>query len=1105
VANALAPLGLIDVFRTVNPSAQRPTHFTARSTSWSRLDYFFTSPVLVGGAAMSPSDDVTVVPIADHLAIRCHISFPEFARRGPGRWRLRPDVLDDKAFIRGVRALAADTLALVICGQDPCPTWDQFKSSIRHLAKRVAKHSRSSNAARVSRLRAALNDLLASPEESRDDAWATDTIQAYTDLHSMLTTQAAKGTVSRTADALLNHDRSSHLLRRLRRPLATGAVLSVFDGDGEVFGRARLLQAHHRFYTDMYTSGEADETAADALLRDFPTQLSPTQSADLDEPFSADEVAEAIRGAPGWRAPGPDGLPGAFYKRFAPELAPLLLFVFRAAQERGVIPPSFTESITVLIYKKGDRRDLGNWRPISLLGNDAKLLTAIMTARLNVVLPSLIHPDQAGFVPGRHIHEHIFFVDAAIEACRTTSTPGILAFFDQAKAYDRVEWQWLRKVSVHLGFGQRWQALLGALYSSCSSRLLVNNFLTAPVLIRRGLRQGDPLSPALYNLTFEPLLHMLRSSLPPVIVPRPAGGVVALPSLRVYADDTAALLPDQDALCTFVQVYSMYSRASGAALNAAKTEYLLLGGADPPDLHGKVGSDSAPIRYLGVLFGPSGIAAEASLARARGSVLLRIADWSAKVMSPRGRALALNALILSKLWYIAQVMYIPRSFVAGMERICRTFVRAGRTGNVALAKISRPTCEGGLGLLPIAIQLRACGGTWWRFTLLAKSPPPWVDLIRDRATTLFASPGCNFAWLADASRLRGRFAHLPPTWRARLDAFRGLASLPPLRDIPDDQMWAAPAYLALVDFADVYVFPTRAWIAADVLAIRDVLVPSETGLAVRVPTPDDPPGRRRLLLRIAAQVASGVWRIDADVSRRLSNAAPPTPSPTTSLLLSVRMGDATPSDYRVRDGRRWLLRNNTPLHSTLLPTADPTPLWRRVFDKQLPVKYQVALWRCHHNSMYTRQILHHYHPDVDSPFCPFCPEVRDTVDHRFRSCASLATPFWRFVLGVLGHAEPPDRDWFWQSLPPRPNMLSSATCLLAHAAAIWTLYRGFAGALFGGTAPTPLSLRVSWLAECDSLLLGMTRKARRHDALDAHHQKWNPFLHALQAARATAL
>ena len=103
------------------------------------------------------------------------------------------------------------------------------------------------------------------------------------------------------------------------------------------------------------------------------------------------------------KAPGPDGLPGAVYKQFMNLLAPMLYGVLAEAQRVHKLPASFLKGQVCLLYKKGNRADVRNYRPKTLLNADYKVYTEILAQRMKEVSLQFTSPEQTGFAPGRFI------------------------------------------------------------------------------------------------------------------------------------------------------------------------------------------------------------------------------------------------------------------------------------------------------------------------------------------------------------------------------------------------------------------------------------------------------------------------------------------------------------------------------------------------------------------------------------------------------------------------------------------------------------------------------------------------------------------------------
>ena len=179
-------------------------------------------------------------------------------------------------------------------------------------------------------------------------------------------------------------------------------------------------------------------------------------------------------------------------------------------------------SVIKLIYKKtGEIYLLTYYRPISLINVDVKIITKVLAERLKFVLPSIIHCTQTA-VYGRKIDQNIHMVRDLIEMANRDDDTAAFIFLDQEKAFDRVNHNFLFKTMEAFGIGENFIKWVSTIYSNATSILSINGFFTEQIPLKRGVRQGCPLSALLYVLVIEDLAIQLR--LNPNIVGFKVGG-----------------------------------------------------------------------------------------------------------------------------------------------------------------------------------------------------------------------------------------------------------------------------------------------------------------------------------------------------------------------------------------------------------------------------------------------------------------------------------------------------------------------------------------------------------------------------------------------------
>ncbi len=197
----------------------------------------------------------------------------------------------------------------------------------------------------------------------------------------------------------------------------------------------------YNFYANLYKSSYCSDSAKHFLdpLTNTNT-ISALEKECCDQDLVLEEVVDAIKYLKCNKSPGNDGIVADFYKQFSDTLAPFLLNVFTESIINHNLPPSLSQGkITIIPKPKKYLLLIENWRPISLLNNDYKILALILSKRIKNVLNSIIDETQSGFLNNRHISNNIRLVLDILDYLNLISDDSFLLFLDFYKAFDTLE------------------------------------------------------------------------------------------------------------------------------------------------------------------------------------------------------------------------------------------------------------------------------------------------------------------------------------------------------------------------------------------------------------------------------------------------------------------------------------------------------------------------------------------------------------------------------------------------------------------------------------------------------------------------------------------
>ena len=410
--------------------------------------------------------------------------------------------------------------------------------------------------------------------------------------------------------------------------------------------------------------------------------LLPSQISMLTEPFTHKEIDLAVASCEGNKAPGPDGLNFNFIKSAWEVIKHDIYDMVEKFWATSHLPKGCNTAFVALIPKIESPSGFKDFRPISMVGCIYKIISKLLARRLQQVMDHLVGPLQSSFIEGRQILDGALIAGEIIESCKRHKTEATMLKLDFHKAFDSISWGFLDWVHEQMGFPLLWRAWIKSCVMTASASILINGSPTHPVKLHRGLRQGDPLSPFLFNLAVETLNLILKKGLDlglwDGIATRPNGVVI---SHLQYADDTIIFCPPKvEFLCNIKKTLIAFHIASGLGVNFHKSA---LYGINVDELWLSHTADlllcrtgSLPFTYLGLPIGGN-ISRRAAWEPVIDRMKNKLAAWNGKLLSIGGRLTLIKASLSSLPLYFMSLFPIPKGIIDCIVKIQRNFLWNG--------------------------------------------------------------------------------------------------------------------------------------------------------------------------------------------------------------------------------------------------------------------------------------------------------------------------------------------------------------------------------------------------------------------------------------------
>ena len=694
---------IVDPFREQNPSTKVFSYHTKLGKS--RIDRVYVN--------------------VDHVFNVRHISYKYYSKanahklftftftspdeKGPGYWKLNTSVLNDVPYYKLISDVISRTKALI--AKDPTEWWEILLFNVRSKTLWYTEQKKY----RESKLKKDLERELTYLESFSMRTMPPLLAERLSFVQNQLKKQEEKeieGHRIRTRN-LPNFEKSdpniSFFSKLERRYIRKSRIGSLKDKDGNSVSDTKgLLTVVSNFYSSLFSSCTTNPNSQDALLKNIKKKISSEHRDSLDAPLTADELQEAVNSLNKEKSPGINGLPAEFYQIFWPQIKDRYLqFVNHAFLTS--FPITLNTSVTTLIYKeRGDIEDIANYRPLSLINTDVKILSKALTTRLKYVLPTIIHKTQTA-VDGRQIDHTVHLLRDLIDLANKENLDAAFIFLDQEKAFDRVDHDFLYRTMSAFGIGDNFIHWVRQIYSTAVTRVKLNGFLTGPIPLMRGVRQGDPLSFFLYVLNSELFALQIRQN--QNIVGFIVGGEKIV-SMH-YADDTTITITQNRCFKEVIKDIRLYEQATGAKANISKTKGLWCGSwRHRQDLPLGIKWTNKNIFHLGIFVGndePAKKTFEMLIPKIKNSLNF----WKPLKLSALSKARVIEIFHASRLWYAAKFYSIPGPHVEILQKAFLEYLNHPfKQTSVRQIELMKLKLDGGIKLINVQHKSEASKVQW---------------------------------------------------------------------------------------------------------------------------------------------------------------------------------------------------------------------------------------------------------------------------------------------------------------------------------------------------------------------------------------------------------
>ena len=719
---------LVDIWRILNPDKR---YFTwRRGEKKSRLDYLFTSEHMLNFV-----DTVNILPgiCSDHSLLCLVIKTSNHSNRGKGFWKFNSSLLNDDIYVKEIKKIIDAGKVRYEHALDKGLVWEIIKSEIRSFTVPYTSKKKKENTQleqnlnkRYTELYSQIQSNLETEKHILEEFYTVKSEIEFIEKHK------ARGLMLRSKAQWIEEGEtnSSYFLKLEKQNYCNKLITQIQVGDNIISDEADILCEQKSFYEKLYSDNSQNDPEYLECVDYFSDnanipKIDDFEKTKCDENLTEQEILKSLKAMKNCKSPGSDGLTSEFYKFFWIDIKYLLLNSLQYALDHNELSIEQKRGIITLIPKKDKNRlFLKNWRPISLLNLDYKILAKLLANRMIEHLPGIINEDQTGYIQGRFIGCNIRLTEDIMSFTAHNNIPGILLLIDFEKAFDSLKWSFIDKALELANFGLKFRSYIKTLYNGISTTVINNGKISEWFSPQRGVRQGCPISPYLFILAVEILASNIREN------PNIKGITINGKEIKLsqLADDMTCFLKDIESVKAILQLFEKFRICAGLKVNIDKTKAKCLGSLQITNDSCGLDWTTSSIHLLGVtLTGNEDDHYIMNFKKRLKCMQNLFISWKTRNLSLKGKITVINNLALPPLIYLANVIHVPERVTKEVKDIVNNFLWGSRipkiSHNVTIQKIE----DGGLKLIDFTEKVKSLKVAWIK-RLSDKSNANWKIL-----------------------------------------------------------------------------------------------------------------------------------------------------------------------------------------------------------------------------------------------------------------------------------------------------------------------------------------------------------------------------------------